>query len=638
MTDYRGLRLYPFQEAAIAALDAGKSVIVSAPTGAGKTLVAEYAIELCIARGSKIAYTSPIKALSNQKFRDFREKYGDKIGLMTGDVTLNGDAPVLIMTTEIFRNTLFEDVDRMRGIDMVVMDEIHYLGDDARGTVWEESIMLAPESVRFVGLSATISNLEQFRQWVEKVRRHPVELVHTDDRPVPLNHLLWVPEIGPCRISELKNVLPEAKERRKKRKRGAPDILEFLQKKNQLPCLYFCFSRRECEARARKSLRRRLLSPEDERRLVGLFDELGARYEVLEHHGFGELRRLASHGVLYHHAGMLPIYKEIVERAFTTGLVKLLYTTETFALGVNMPARVVVFSSLRKFDGVGFDYLPTLNYYQMAGRAGRQGLDTEGIVYSTVDCDFDTPKAVKNVIFSKIEPLISKFSLGYTSILNLYERLGQDIFMAVDRSFAAFQRGGEAKAERALLRARLNVLVKRGYLADDRLTAKGRLAARLNAYEIPISELFWAGLFEDLAPPEIAVLVSGIVYESRRGDLHERFDSALLGAVRNKAVKRLRDFNKAEETFELEPSLRELDFGLAAAVGAWAAGAPFAELRNFTSSQEGDIVRNFRMMVQVLRQFGEAVRGHPSLPDRIAAALALINRDEVDAERQLKLG
>ncbi len=173
--------------------------------------------------------------------------------------------------------------------------------------------------------------------------------------------------------------------------------------------------------------------------------------------------------------------------------------------------------------------------------------------------------------------------------------------------------------------------------AETLTTAVG-LAARLNAYEISISELFWVGLFEDLTPPEIAILVSGIVYESRRGDLHERFDSGLLGAVRNKAVKRLRDFNRAEETFELEPSLRELDFGLAAAVGAWAGGAPFAELRNFTSSQEGDIVRNFRMMVQVLRQFGEAVRGHPSLPDRIAAALALINRDEVDAERQLKLG
>jgi superfamily II RNA helicase len=638
LADYRGLRLYPFQEAAIAALEADKSVIVSAPTGAGKTLVAEYAIERCIERGQKVAYTSPIKALSNQKFRDFREKYGDKIGLMTGDVTLNGDAPVLIMTTEIFRNTLFENAERLRGISTVIMDEIHYLGDDARGTVWEESIMLAPERVRFVGLSATISNLDQFRAWVEKVRNHPVELVHTDDRPVPLTHLLWVPEIGPARISELKTLLPEAKERRRRRRRGGPDLLEFLAKKNGLPCLFFCFSRRDCESRARRSTRRRLLSPDEERRLLALFDDLGARYEVSQQHGFAELRRLAEHGVLFHHAGMLPIYKEIVERAFTTGLVKLLYTTETFALGVNMPARVVVFSSLRKFDGVGFDYLPTLNYYQMAGRAGRQGLDTEGLVYSVVDCDFDTPKSIKNVIFSKIEPLRSKFSLGYASILNLYARLGRGIFEAVDLSFAAYQRGGDAKQERALLRARLDVLEKRGYLDAEGLTAKGRFASKLNAYEVPISELFWAGLFEDLSPAELAVLVSGIVFEARRGDLHERFESALLGRVKNQAVKRLREFCRAEETFGLEPSLRELDFGLAAATQAWAQGAKFEDLRNFTSAQDGDVVRNFRMMVQVLRQFAEAVKSHRVLEERLRASLELMNRDEVDAERQLKLG
>ncbi|HYC77312.1 MAG TPA: DEAD/DEAH box helicase [Planctomycetota bacterium] len=638
MNEYRGLRLYPFQEAAIAAIEADKSVIVSAPTGAGKTLVAEYAIERCIERGARVAYTSPIKALSNQKFRDFREKYGEKIGLMTGDVTLNGEAPVLIMTTEIFRNTLFEDAERMQGIALVIMDEIHYLGDDARGTVWEESILLAPERVRFVGLSATISNLDQFRQWVEKVRGHPVELVHTDDRPVPLTHLAWVPETGMCRISELKERIPEAKARRKARKRGAPDVLDHLQRRNELPCLFFCFSRRECEARARRAMRKRLLGRDEETRLLALFDDLGRRYEVSEHHGFGELRRLASHGVLFHHAGMMPIYKEIVERAFTTGLVKLLFTTETFALGVNMPARTVVFSSLRKFDGVGFDYLPTLNYYQMAGRAGRQGLDSQGLVYSSVDCDFDTPKAVKNVVFSRIEPLVSKFSLSYASILNLYARMGAAIFDAVDRSFAAFQRGGKAQAERAFLRARLDVLEKRGYLKEAALTGKGRFASKLNAYEIPIAELFWAGCFEELDPAEIAVLVSGLVFEARRGDLHERFESSLLGRVRNVAVKRLREFGRAEETFGLEPSLREPDFGLAAATQAWAQGARFEDLRNFTSVQDGDVVRNFRMMVQVIRQFAEAAKPHDALHRRLLAAHQLINRDEIDAERQLKLG
>jgi superfamily II RNA helicase len=635
LTQYRGFRLYPFQEAAILALDAGKSVLVSAPTGAGKTVVAEYAIERCIARGERVAYTSPIKALSNQKFRDFRDRYGDKVGLMTGDVTLNGEAPVLIMTTEIFRNALFEGGASVRDVATVVMDEIHYLGDDARGTVWEESILFAPERVRFVGLSATISNLDEFRAWIEKVRGHGVDLVHTDDRPVPLNHLLWIPEIGPARISELKKLLPEAKERRKRRRRLAPDVLDHLLKKNELPALYFCFSRKECEGRARRAARRSYATRDEEKKLLSIVDDLGRRYEVLDHGAFEDLRRLASRGVLYHHAGMLPLYKEIVERAFTTGLVKLLFATETFALGVNMPARTVVFSSLRKFDGVAFDYLSTLDYYQMAGRAGRQGLDSQGLVYSTVDCDNDTQKSVKNVIFSRIEPLKSKFSLGYSSILNLLGRMGEGVFDAVDRSFAAFQRG-DSKRERALLRARLNVLEKRGYLEGDVLTAKGRFAAKLNAYEIPVAELFWSGLFEDLSPQEIATLVSGLVYESRRVD--DVVDATLPTRVRNQAVKRLREFRRAEERFDLEPSIREMDFGLAPTVAAWAGGAPFEELRGLTSAQEGDVVRNLRMIVQVLRQFADAVKGHQGLEDRVRAARDAVDRDVVDAERQLRLG
>jgi superfamily II RNA helicase len=635
---YRGFDLYPFQEAAIRAIEENKSVIVSAPTGAGKTLIAEYAIERCIERKARVIYTSPIKALSNQKFRDFRESYGDAIGLMTGDVTLNPDAPVLIMTTEIFRNTLFESAERFRDASMVIMDEIHYIGDDERGSVWEESIIFAPKSVRFVGLSATISNLEQFRAWVEKVCEHPVDLVKTDERPVPLLHHLFVPEIGPCRIADLKRLIPGAKQRKKNRRFKKHDVLDLLQRERKLPCLFFCFSRRECEARARANQRRGLLSDEDARKVLAHFDSLGARYEVTGQRGFSELRQLASRGILFHHAGMLPIYKEIVERLFTTGLIKLLFTTETFALGVNMPAKVVVFSSLRKFDGVGFDYLRTLNYYQMAGRAGRQGIDAEGNVYSVIDVDYDTPKGVKNVIFNKIEPIISKFSLSYAATLALYGRMGPSIYDAVDRSFAAFQRGGGAPAERAALKKRLLVLENRGYVDGDVLAPKGRFASRINAYEIHIAELFWAGLFESLGPEETAILVVAIVFEARRGDLHERFESAKVGPIKNKAMKRMMEFARAERTFGLDDSQKPLDFGLAAATQAWIRGCRFEDLRNFTSTQDGDIVRNFRLAVQVLRQFAWAVREHPELHERLLTTLAKLNRDEVDAERQLTLG
>ncbi len=635
---YRGFELYPFQAAAIQAIDAGSSVIVSAPTGAGKTLIAEYAIERCIERGVRVVYTSPIKALSNQKFRDFRQAYGDKIGLMTGDVTMNGEAPVLIMTTEIFRNTMFEDIERLRGIELVIMDEIHYIGDDDRGTVWEESIIFAPEGIRFVGLSATISNLEEFRAWIEKVCNHPVELVKTDERPVPLRHCVFVPEVGPCRISELKREIPHAKQKKRDRRARRGDILDMLQEEKKLPCLYFCFSRRECEARARANQRRGLLSTSESDQITRQFDELGTRYETTKQRGFAELRQLASRGVLYHHAGMLPIYKEIVERLFTSGLIKLLFTTETFALGVNMPARVVVFSSLRKFDGVTFDYLPTLNYYQMAGRAGRQGMDTEGLVYSVIDADYDTPGGIKKVIFSPIEPIRSKFNLSYSATLALWGRMGSNIFSAVDRSFAAFQRGGGAKKERAMLRARLDVLEKRGYIQDGVLTPKGRLASKLNAYEIQIAELFWAGCFENLGPVETAILVVAIVFEARRGDLHERFESAAITPLKNRATKRIIEFLKTERAFGLDESQKVPDFGLSAAVQAWMGGCRFDDLRNFTSCQEGDIVRNLRMAVQVLRQFAHAVGEYKELSERLMTALAQLNRDEVDAERQLKLG
>jgi superfamily II RNA helicase len=635
---YRGFDLYPFQEAAINAIEDRRSVVVSAPTGAGKTLVAEYAIERCIERKARVIYTSPIKALSNQKFRDFRASYGDAIGIMTGDVTINGDAPVLIMTTEIFRNTLFESADRFHDAEMVIMDEIHYIGDEERGSVWEESIIFAPKRVRFLGLSATISNLEEFRAWIEKVCEHPVDLVKTEERPVPLLHFVFVPEVGPCRISELKDVIPLAKQRKKNRRFKRHDVLDLLQREKKLPCLHFCFSRRECEARARGNQRRLLLGDEDQRQVLEHFDELGDRYEVQGQRGFAELRQLASRGVLFHHAGMLPIYKEIVERLFTSGLIKLLFTTETFALGVNMPARTVVFSTLRKFDGVSFDYLPTLNYYQMAGRAGRQGIDREGTVYSVVDCDYDTPKDVKRVVFSRIDPITSRFNLSYSSTLNLFGRMGNDVFGAVDRSFAAFQRKGGAEAERRALSKRLEVLRARGYVQGDELAPKGRFASKINAYEIHIAELFWAGLFESLDLEMTAILVVAIVFEARRGDLHERFESAKAATVKNRAIKKMVEFAKSERACGLDDSQKPLDFGLSSTVQAWMRGCRFEDLRNFTSAQDGDIVRNFRLAVQVLRQFAWAVREHPELHERLLNTIARLNRDEVDAERQLTLG
>lgn len=635
---YRDFKLYPFQEEAIGAISQGRSVLVAAPTGAGKTLIAEYAVEHALERGQRIVYTSPIKALSNQKYRDFTRTYRDRIGIMTGDVTINPEAPVQIMTTEIFRNTIFENPARLSDISYVILDEVHYLSDPDRGTVWEESIIFAPEGIRFLGLSATISNLQQFRDWVARVREEEVDLISTEQRPVPLKHLLWVPELGELRVGELRRSIPAAfKERRKGRRGRRLDIVRHLSANDMLPALFFCFSRKECEGRAART-RVRLLDDRGRGRILQAFDQLSRRFRVHDHPATLELRKLAGRGVLYHHAGMMPLYKEVVERLFTTGMIKLLYTTETFALGVNMPARTVVFSALRKFDGVGFSYMQTLSYYQMAGRAGRQGLDTEGTVYSLADVEEDEPKAVKRVIFGRVEPLRSRFNLAYSAILNLYEHLGEDIHSAVDRSFAVFQRGGHSAREHSLLDSRLGVLRSMGYLEGRSLTGKGRFASRINGYEIHVTELFWSGCFEGLDPVDCAVLVTAVVYEARRMDESVTWEPGALRSLLNRARRQVRAFRRAETRQGIDSPVKELDWSLSAAVRAWAEGCPFEELHAYTGCQEGDVVRAFRMSIQVLRQFATAAREDRELAERLWHAFRLINRDEVDAELQIRLG
>lgn len=633
---FRGFTLYPFQADALAAIERDHSVLVSAPTGAGKTVIAEFAIEKALEERRRVVYTSPVKALSNQKFRDFRETYGDEIGLMTGDLTLNPEASCLIMTTEIFRNTIFEDASRFSDVAWVIMDEIHYLGDKDRGSVWEESIIFAPKGVRFIGLSATVPNLPDLRDWIAKTRGEEVVVVGTDERPVPLRHHLWIPGHGPDRVSAFNKVIGKARAAvARARGRWRPDVLDHLADEDLHPCLYFCFSRRECEGRAHSQRRRKLLNKDERRKVFQIFDDLVERYELTEKDGIVEFRRLAGQGILYHHAGMLPIHKEIVERLFTTGLVKLLFATETFALGVNMPARSVVFSSLRKYDGIGFRYLKTLDYFQMAGRAGRQGLDDVGEVYSVIDVKEDTQKDVKNVIFGKVDPVKSRFNLSYSAVLNLWRVLGEDIYEAVARSYATWQAGGVSDEQRRMVRRRLQVLEQRGFLNAQGLTGKGRLASRINGYEIQIAELYWDGVFEDLDPAEAAALVAAVVYEPRRV---EGSDAGSLGRVRNRSRKLVNGFRRAEASYGLSNGIKLPEFGLTPAMLAWARGSDFETVERMVPVQGGDLVRTMRMTLQILRQFSEAMRGDEHLGAKLRAAVDMIDRGEVDAERQMRLG
>ncbi|MSR74963.1 MAG: DEAD/DEAH box helicase [Planctomycetes bacterium] len=637
---WHGFELYPFQAQAFDSVDAGHSVLVSAPTGAGKTVVAEYAMELCLSRGERVIYTSPVKALSNQKFRDFRATWGDRIGIMTGDVTINAQAPALIMTTEIFRNTLITGNERNLGARWVIMDEIHYIADSDRGTVWEECLMFAPKGVRFLGLSATISNLQQFRDWICSVREEDVDLVITRDRPVPLQHHVFTPQTGPIRPGEARRQIEKpVRDRHRGARRGehGTDLLDWVAQNHMLPGLFFCFSRRECEMRAQSACKRHLVDAEQRRQLLDAFDALCRLFKIEDDSATPDMRALAAHGVLYHHAGMLPVWKEIVERLFTTGALRMLFTTETFALGVNMPARSVCFSSLRKFNGIEFDWLTPLQYHQMAGRAGRQGMDTEGSVFANIDPERDDPKAVKDVIFGKVPPLTSQFNLPYNAVLRLWHDVGEGIYDAVGKSFAAWLRGDKGKSGRATLRSRLKVLERAHYLEGRTLTGKGRLATRLQAFEISITELHAAGCFEDLTPGECAMLLCAVVHEARRGEMHSRFASRTLDTAANRARKRCMEFAKLERAAGIENCIKPPDFSMTAAMAAWVDGSTFDDLHQFTAAQAGDIVRTFRMTVQVLRDFAEGVPDDSGLRDRLRAAVNLVNRAEVDAEALLLL-
>jgi superfamily II RNA helicase len=615
-------------------------VIVAAPTGAGKTLVADYAIEHAFAEGKTIIYTAPIKALSNQKFRDFRAEHGDAVGIMTGDVTIHPEAPLLIMTTEVFRNTIFENPERLDPVSFVIFDEVHYIDDEERGTVWEESILYAPLHIRIIALSATIPNVEQLASWIRKARKCEMDVVVELQRPVPLHNFLYLRDAGPKELRSLKGVLHKPPNRRRFREGGHPSHpIEYVCREGLLPTLYFAFSRVDCERLCEREARRSLLSPEERARVLVHFDDLALRYEVDGQPGTLRLREFASRGVLYHHAGLLPIHKEIVERLFTTGDVKLLFTTETFALGVNMPARCVIFDSLRKFDGVDLVWMKTRDYLQMAGRAGRQGIDEEGLVLSRLDLEEANFAALSRILEGTCEPVLSRFNLSYSTLLNLYLRLGKEVYTAYDRSFAHFQEGKRDRARAAprnrLISQRIRVLREMGYIDEAGLTPRGELARKVNGYEIQTSEFTFSGVFEQASVLELVALFTAIVYEPRKGD-----ESAeqRMPRVEKLPTRLMREWREAEIRNDLKELSKIPDFGLNQVALAWARGASFEDLGRVTAASEGDLVRTFRMALQLIRQLHRVIPRDDPLRAKLEEASMLIDRDVVDARRQLELG
>ena len=445
-----------FQLDAIDALNKGHSVVVSAPTGSGKTLIGEYAIHRALAHQQKVFYTTPLKALSNQKLRDFREQFGtENVGLMTGDLSVNRDASIVVMTTEIFRNMLYAEADEqddpLADVEAVVLDECHYMNDSQRGTVWEESIIHCPPIVQLLALSATVANAGQLTDWIEKVHG-PTQLVLSDYRPVPLQFSFCSAKgLHPLLNEQGTGLHPNCKvwrapkgQQRKGRSARPPQpeappisfVVAQMADRDMLPAIYFIFSRRGCDKAVRDLGIQCLVTKEEQQRIkTRLMAYSEANPEAVRDgmHADALLRGIAAH-----HAGVLPAWKELIEELFQQGLVKVVFATETLAAGINMPARSTVIAALSKRTERGHRPLMGSEFLQMAGRAGRRGLDSKGYVV-TVQSRFEGVREAGQLATSPADPLVSQFTPSYGMVLNLLQR--HDLEKAkelVERSFGRY--------------------------------------------------------------------------------------------------------------------------------------------------------------------------------------------------------
>ncbi|MDQ1731334.1 MAG: ATP-dependent helicase HelY [Pseudonocardiales bacterium] len=467
--------LDPFQLDAAQALEDGYGVLVCAPTGAGKTVVGEFAIHLALAQRQKCFYTTPIKALSNQKFNDLVARYGvDQVGLLTGDNAINANAPIVVMTTEVLRNMLYVGSDQLAGLGYVVMDEVHYLGDRFRGAVWEEVIIHLPDAVRLVSLSATVSNAEEFGDWLVEVRGHTTVIVH-EQRPVPLwQHMLVgnrmfdlfsVDEPDPVapKIAvnpDLRRYVREQQRfgdfggrpggRDQQRGRGPrwrpphrADVINRLDREGLLPAITFIFSRAGCDAAVRQCVYAGVrLTTDDEREEIRQIAEqrtASLASEDLDVLGYWEWLEGLQRGLAAHHAGLIPAFKETVEDLFVRGLVRMVFATETLALGINMPARTVLLERLVKFNGEGHVDLTAGEYTQLTGRAGRRGIDIEGHAVVLWSPEVD-PEQVAGLASTRTYPLRSSFRPSYNMAINLVSQVGRETARELlESSFAQFQ-------------------------------------------------------------------------------------------------------------------------------------------------------------------------------------------------------
>ena len=687
---FQGLELDPFQQQAIEALAAGHSVLVAAPTGTGKTIVADWIIDQALKASKRVVYTAPVKALSNQKFRDYCRLHGaENVGLVTGDLVIRRDAPCLVMTTEILRNMLLTG-EHTTDLHAVVLDEVHFIDDRERGTVWEEVLIYLPTEVPVLGLSATLPNLDELANWMTTVRERPVTVVREHERAVPLTLHIASTQTGirsvkqyAEQVKKLRKQGPDRRRHRDRRRRGRQrrdgarrtghiDIFRMMRQAEFTPYLYFAFSRRNCETFATNLVRRlrgeSLLTVEQRR-------DLAARIDATEGDAVTpQLATMYRAGIAFHHAGLNVRLKALVEELYEARLIQVLYCTSTFALGVNMPARAVAFDGLSKFDGRELALLTTRQFMQKAGRAGRRGMDETGHVVLRLDPGDWPPLqgAVKRYQRGEYEPVRSSFNLSWNSVVNLVGRHDLDAVRdLVQRSLLAWQYEDLAKKSKARARQlqretslnpsrrkraeirrlkknarragdrcwqeftrKVDFLVHIGYLDPDlELNAGAKVLRHVQIAEVLVTEIVLDGALEDLDDGTLFGVLCGLVSEFPRGVTRHY---PITGEDRDVArhIERIRNSEVVIDAEDLSGidtpwSPEHIELGR-----AWHDGDSLTEVLDRVGSRtdiSGTLVGTWRRAKDLANQLRHVYAD--DFPDRAAqldAIMRAVRRDEVE--------
>ena len=613
---FKGFTLDKFQEDAIACIDRHNSVVVSAPTGSGKTLIADYIIHKFINKNHRIIYTAPIKALSNQKYKQFTNSYGkNKVGLMTGDIVKNPEAQVIIMTTEIYRNMAITNDPSLDNVGYVIFDEIHFINDIERGYVWEESIIFSNKKVRFLCLSATIPNAQEFADWIQHTKKHTVEVITHDIRNVPLHINFFDTELGITTLKQIKYVADVPIKRIKKAKKfrrqilSAPYHIDLVREiKNKTPCFFFTFSRKNCEDNARDLFKKKFFKFNPKISAYIREKLKDSPKEINNLKSTRLLRQVLPYGIGYHHAGLLPITKELVEELFSQGLIKVLYTTETFAVGINMPAKTVCFNSIRKFDGINFRFINSKEFFQIAGRAGRRGIDKEGFVYVMLDRrDFDY-EYISRITTKDIDPIKSQFKLSVNTVLNIIKMHNQEeINKILCKNFYTYQKYGKNfnNIKRLIIFRNFNnikkKLLKLNYVKQNNsLTDKGDFSSKIYADEIDYGEIFSTDFYKDLNEYQVLMIIAALCYESR--ERTKFFEKYLTDDLRKlKKLLRNNEYLYKEKRFKSFNKLTAL-------IHPVYHGKTIFDVLDNTNLLEGDVIRFFRQIMDRLGQIKKATK------------------------------